>query len=124
MFWTTVGVLSHGVQTVSVRSPALPHARITPTCPADGLSMLYIMVRHSVSPLGMVVSPSFDPVLQVWPPSYERSSQVSSVGEPLEISAQAMSSGSSMCRTMLRDHTDTVAAVRLLAARLGSRTSG
>ena len=69
MFWTTVGVLSHDVQTMVDWPVGSPHARITPTWPLGGLSMLYIMVRHWVWPVGMVVSPSFDPLLQVWPPS-------------------------------------------------------
>src|SRR6201992_665898 len=113
----------HSVQAISVRLPALPQARMAPTPWADGLSMLYISVRQPVSPLGMVVSPSLDPLAQVWPPSKDRSSQTSSVGEPLSMLPQAMSSPSEMCSSMTRLHTVAVAAFRSPAASAGSRPS-
>src|ERR1700742_2635800 len=114
---------NHGVQAISDRLPALPQARTAPTPWADGLSMLYFSARQPVSPLGMVVSPSLEPLAQVWPPSKERSSQTSSVGEPSSMLPPAMSSPSEMCSVMTRLHTVAVAGFRSPVASAGSRPS-
>jgi hypothetical protein len=114
---------AQGVQTMSVRSAALPQARRAPTPWFAQSSTLYIVVRQPVWPAGITVSPSLLPEAQVRPPSNERSIHTSSPVLPLPTEAQAMASASSKCSRNVREKSVAVTGVRSWPLRAGSRAS-
>src|SRR6218665_1620470 len=96
-------VRAHWVQAISVRSPALPQARIAPTPFVPQSSTLYIWVRQPVAEAGIFVAPSLLPESQERPPSKDRSIQTSSPGLPLLMDAHAIASLSLKCSRICRE---------------------
>ncbi len=100
-----------------------PQARSRPTPRLAQSSTLYMSVRQSPKPAGVLVSPSFEPEPQLTPASNERSSHTSSPWAAGVILAHPMASVSSKCIETCLPPTVVVWVTRSAGASPGSRAS-